>query len=120
MSNVYKQTESKLWTSGHYAPSGEFFPNRDHGTDDEAASFVHYLNGGNVEPDLPAIFVSRELGSDLWTVTTGGNDWYTTSKPGDTVMKRVHQLGGRAIVTYSDGNSLTARHDAAQAAANQD
>lgn len=45
MTWIYKQTEPTLWTVGHM--EGErFAPESDHGTPDEAARRVHYLNGG--------------------------------------------------------------------------
>ena len=35
-----------MFTVGHFAPSGEWHPDSDHGDRDEAARRVHYLNGG--------------------------------------------------------------------------
>ncbi len=46
MSYVYRQTEATLWTVGYYTPSGEWEPESDHSSRDEAASRVSYLNGG--------------------------------------------------------------------------
>jgi len=43
---IYLQTEKNLWTVGFYNPEDEFMPESDWGTKDEAASRVHYLNGG--------------------------------------------------------------------------
>lgn len=43
---VYKQTEPGLWTVGFYTPQGEWEPESDHGSPEEAAERVHYLNGG--------------------------------------------------------------------------
>lgn len=43
---VYIRTEPGLWTVGFYAPDGQFQPESDHGSTDEAAERVHYLNGG--------------------------------------------------------------------------
>lgn len=43
---VYRQTEPGLWTVGFYAPDGRWEPQTDHGSEDEAAARVHYLNGG--------------------------------------------------------------------------
>lgn len=45
---VMKRTEPGLWTVGYYAPDGEWEPEFDYGSKDEAAGRVHYLNGGNV------------------------------------------------------------------------
>jgi len=44
---VYVKTEPRLWTVGFYAPDGEFHTDSDHGSKDDAADRVHYLNGGN-------------------------------------------------------------------------
>jgi hypothetical protein len=45
-SYVYRRTEPTLWTVGFYRPDGTWEPESDHGTADEAAARVHYLNGG--------------------------------------------------------------------------
>lgn len=44
---VYIQTETSLWTVGFYDPTGDFIAESDWGTTEEAATRVHYLNGGN-------------------------------------------------------------------------
>lgn len=43
---VYKQTEYALWTVGFYA-NGQFHPESEHNTPNEAANRVHWLNGSN-------------------------------------------------------------------------
>lgn len=43
---VYIQTEPSLWTVGHYSPDGTWHPDSDHGSSDEAAERVAWLNGG--------------------------------------------------------------------------
>jgi hypothetical protein len=43
---VYIQTEPGLYTVGFYAPDGTWHPDSDHGSREEAAERVHYLNGG--------------------------------------------------------------------------
>jgi hypothetical protein len=43
---VYRQTEPALWTVGFYRPDGGWEAESDHGSADEAAARVHYLNGG--------------------------------------------------------------------------
>lgn len=43
---VYMRTEPGLWTVGFYAPDGIWHADSDHGSSDEAAERVHYLNGG--------------------------------------------------------------------------
>ncbi len=44
---IYRSFESGLWTVGYYTPSGEWVPESDHATADEASKRVHYLNGGH-------------------------------------------------------------------------
>lgn len=48
---LYIQSESSLWTVGFYGPSGQWQPESDHGSPDEAAARVHWLNGGTA-PEL--------------------------------------------------------------------
>ena len=43
---VYIQSERTLWTVGFYSPDGEWHPDSDHSSKEEAAQRVHYLNGG--------------------------------------------------------------------------
>lgn len=43
---LYKRTEPGLWTVGFYAPDDTWEPASDHGSIEEAAARVHYLNGG--------------------------------------------------------------------------
>ena len=38
--------EHNLYTVGFYTPDGKFVSESDHATREEAASRVHYLNGG--------------------------------------------------------------------------
>lgn len=52
MSYVYIRTEFspyELYTVGFYDPKGEWNPESDHDTREEAARRVHYLNGGKEE-----------------------------------------------------------------------
>ena len=44
---VYKQTESRLWTVGYYAPNGEWYPESDHENPEDAAKRAAWLNGGS-------------------------------------------------------------------------
>jgi hypothetical protein len=46
---VYLRSEPGLWTVGYYDPSGRWQPDSDHGSADEAAQRVHWLNGGTNE-----------------------------------------------------------------------
>jgi len=46
---VYLQSEPNLWTVGFYDPHGEWMPESDHDTSEDAAARCHYLNGGNAK-----------------------------------------------------------------------
>lgn len=39
-------SEHDLFTVGFYTPEGQFMPESDHSTREEASQRVHYLNGG--------------------------------------------------------------------------
>lgn len=43
---VYRRTESGLWTVGYYDPRGEWHPESDWKTPEEAAARVRWLHGG--------------------------------------------------------------------------
>jgi len=43
---VYIRSEPGLYTVGFYSPDGEWHPESDYCSSDEAARRVHYLNGG--------------------------------------------------------------------------
>lgn len=43
---VYLSSEPGLWSVGFYDPSGEWQPESDHSSADEAAARVAWLNGG--------------------------------------------------------------------------
>lgn len=47
MHYVYLKSEPNLYTVGFYNPAGEWVPESDCDTAEEAAARVHYLNGGN-------------------------------------------------------------------------
>ncbi len=46
---VYIKSEARLWTVGFYDPKGQWVPESDHPTKEEAANRVHWLNGGKDE-----------------------------------------------------------------------
>lgn len=50
---LYRRTEPTLWTVGFYTPAGTWEPETDHGTADEAAARVHWLNGGTAPDPAP-------------------------------------------------------------------
>jgi hypothetical protein len=43
---VYIRSEPNLYTVGFYDPKGNWIPDSDFGTQEEARIRVHYLNGG--------------------------------------------------------------------------
>lgn len=43
---VYIESEKGLWTTGFFKPGGEWVPESDHNSKEEAATRVVYLNGG--------------------------------------------------------------------------
>ena len=43
---VYIKSEPGLWTVGFYTPNGEWMPESDYNTSEEAAKRVAWLNGG--------------------------------------------------------------------------
>lgn len=50
------QRQDRMWTVGHYDPDGGWHAISDHGSAEEAAAEIHYLNGGTrpCEPAEPA------------------------------------------------------------------
>jgi hypothetical protein len=46
VSYVYIESEKNVYTVGFYKPGGEFVPESDCGSKEEAAARVSYLNGG--------------------------------------------------------------------------
>ena len=44
---VYLNSETNLFTVGFYHPKGQWHPESDWGTREEASKRVNYLNGGN-------------------------------------------------------------------------
>lgn len=65
----YMRTETELWTVGHYTPAGEWIPESDHGSSQEAADRVIVLNGGT--PPNRAAGDAAELGARLAEVLAG-------------------------------------------------
>ena len=43
---LYLKSEPHLYTVGFYSPQGEWHPESDHTSQNDAAERVHYLNGG--------------------------------------------------------------------------
>jgi hypothetical protein len=47
---VYVKSKGEaLWTVGFYSPNGEWHPDSDWESSEEASERVHYLNGGSKE-----------------------------------------------------------------------
>ncbi|MEW5248635.1 hypothetical protein [Microbulbifer discodermiae] len=46
---VYKKMESELWTVGFYTPDGQWEPESDHSSQEDAANRAAFLNGGSPE-----------------------------------------------------------------------
>lgn len=46
---VYIRTEPQLWTVGFFSPDGEWHPESDWDSPEEARRRVHFLNGGGYE-----------------------------------------------------------------------
>jgi hypothetical protein len=65
LSWTYIKTELQLWTVGEYGPDGKFEPESDHGSPDEAAKRVRYLNGGADETADAELQALRSRASSL-------------------------------------------------------
>lgn len=50
---VYLESEDGLFTVGFFDPDGEWHPETDWGTREEAAERVRYLNGGPMNREKP-------------------------------------------------------------------
>lgn len=70
---LYVCFEPGLWTVGHYSPSGEWQPVSDHGSDEEAAKRVRYLNGGLPEASAASGTTTDDDLIEAVTDTLGGN-----------------------------------------------
>lgn len=52
---TYTRSEPTLWTVGHHDQNGKWQPESDHGSPDEAAERVRWLNGGATSPESPPV-----------------------------------------------------------------
>jgi len=58
---VYIRSEPGLWTVGFYHPNGQWEPDSDHTSRQEAAERAHYLNGGESDDDdAPSVQAQRD------------------------------------------------------------
>lgn len=90
MSYVYVKTEPGLWTVGHYHPAGDWQSESDHGSKDEAAARVHYLNGGDA-PAQPR--ASARALVELHEAAAGFLAWFREFE-GPQVWEEVNADGG--------------------------
>jgi hypothetical protein len=65
MSYVFIQSEEHLWTVGFYSPDGKWHSESDHDDQDEAATRVHFLNGGKDQANASTEDMNVEVLSDL-------------------------------------------------------
>lgn len=49
---TYKRSEPRLWTAGHHDNGGNWHPESDHNSSEEAAERVSYLNGASALIEL--------------------------------------------------------------------
>jgi hypothetical protein len=47
---IYQRTEHSMWTTGSYGPDGNWMPDCDFDTKEEAARRCNWLNGGTGQP----------------------------------------------------------------------
>ncbi len=47
---LYQRAERRCWTVGYFDPAGHWQPESDHSNPEDAASRVHWLNGGHHDP----------------------------------------------------------------------
>lgn len=60
MSYVYIKSEPGLWTVGFFDPNGNWQPESDHSSTEEAAKRVAWLNGGDIQENLEIRLNSQE------------------------------------------------------------
>lgn len=83
---VYIQSEAHVWTVGHYDPTGEFQPESDWSSSQEAADRVHWLNGGGRESSEQLVYIAGQRGRLLPGVSVeaaqrlGVGEWTPTVK----------------------------------------
>jgi len=91
---TYRKTESRLWTVGQFTPCGEWRPESDHGSPDDAAARAALLNGG------------REQGFTEYTVANGG-EICDLKDHVERLLKVGWRLqGGVSVVAIGDGVSF--------------
>jgi hypothetical protein len=92
---IYITTEPRLWTVGHYGPSGAFHPESDHDSPEKAANRVAFLSGGLSAQAAPEMLEALkrakiELGAYLIHGSCG-----STSRVLATVEEAIAKAEGR-------------------------
>jgi hypothetical protein len=68
---VYLNSEPQLWTVGFYDSNGEWHPESDHASEQEAALRVNFLNGGNADSLTRELSELREERDKLKLIISG-------------------------------------------------
>jgi hypothetical protein len=84
---MYLRSEPTLWTVGFYKPDGTWEPESDHGSAEEAAARVRWLNGGSDDTPGPA----AQLGALDGLIVRPG-DTLILAFPDRLTHQRVDQL----------------------------
>ena len=97
---VYIKSETGLWTVGFYDPNGNWQPESDWPTTEEAATQVADLNGNRHETEW--------LRGALFKISNIHTDWTTTA---DSNMERVRAIARRALSGFvvADSNAKERR-----------
>ena len=64
---TYINSESGLWTTGHYLPDGKWCPESDHNSPHDAHMRATHLNG----EARTYVYITSETGPDGWLWTVG-------------------------------------------------
>lgn len=87
---TYTRSEPSLWTVGYHDPDGQWEPDSDHGSQEEAAARVHWLNGGSVEvpvttelAEMPATGLDVGQQIRLETARLLMEDWHSIAADKD-------------------------------------
>lgn len=111
---VYLRAERQLWTVGYYEPNGTWNPESDHGTVNEAAERVRYLNGGEVhqltQKDMQIIKGLQEP-----NYLQIGNVAFCIGREGYITFVKFHPTGwegrpGAVVTVYAAGGYVNDLH----------
>ena len=104
---VYLKSEPALWTVGFNDPEGMWHSESDHGSAEEAAQRVHWLNGGRATDH------SVDMGANDQTVVEIQNElgWPNRFKlyvhQGGRTIVRVCKLQEQQIINHSSTDLLS-------------